>query len=240
MIDEYDCELVHADLDGELPETARAELSRRLLASPEARAYARDMQQVCIALDSLPRVDAPPGLREAIVNRIALADAAGPLPAPRRAAWMPGTALRYAAAFAGGIVVSALAFQFAGEPRGELATSDLVGTIAHGERAVPATPLDSVTLELEQFRGEAALYDARSTLLLEVELAADQPVDVVVRYGGAQTRLSRAADPMEQGRQRYALALGRNDRAGSSVVTLQFFVAGVLVHEQGLETGRDR
>lgn len=240
MIDECDYELVHADLDGELPERFRAELSRRLLASPETRAYARDMQQVCIALDSLPRVDVPPGLREAIVNRIALANAAQPLPATQRAAWMQGTALRYAAAFAGGIVVSALAFQFAGEPRGELATNDLVGTIAHGERAVPATPLDSFTLELEQLRGEVTLYDVRSTLLLEVDLAADQPVDVVARYAGAQTRLSRVADTMEQGRQRYALALGRSDRAGSSVVTLQFFVAGALVHEQGLETGRDR
>ena len=46
MIEERHLELIHAELDGELNAEQRAELSRLLLANPEARAFRDQLERV--------------------------------------------------------------------------------------------------------------------------------------------------------------------------------------------------
>jgi anti-sigma factor RsiW len=239
MIDEKCRELIHGDLDGELPESSRAEIGRLLLASPEARAYSQDMRRVCEALDGMPEVAVPSGLREMISDRVALAAGAATGPRARRTVGMSTAVLRYAAVFAGGILAAALAFLFAAGPQAGLATSDLVGTMAGLERAAPGSPVDSARLEQDQLQGVVNLYDTGSTLILEFDLSAKEPVDVVAVYDGAQARFSSTADVPRDGQQHYALAFASRGATHASVA-LQFFQGGVLVHEEQLETEGDR
>ena len=110
MIDEKYLELIQADVDGELPEQHRAELSRHLLANPEARAAREELKRLCGLLDSVPKVEPPSDLKASILGAVRL-------PAPRggfssvRGFGVPSGMLRYAAVFAGGLLVSAIAFQ---------------------------------------------------------------------------------------------------------------------------------
>src|SRR5512135_2329165 len=108
MLDEKTFELLNAEIDGTLSATDRAELSRRLLESPELRALRDDLRRACAELDRLPRVEPPAGLREKILAALPQAGSATEAQARRGFAFGPRS-LRFAAAIVGGVLVSALA-----------------------------------------------------------------------------------------------------------------------------------
>ncbi|HEV7431987.1 MAG TPA: hypothetical protein VGN77_03020, partial [Steroidobacteraceae bacterium] len=66
MVEQTHLELIHAEIDGELDERQRSELSRCLLADPQLRAVRDQMRRVCQALDAVEPVEAPPQLRAEI------------------------------------------------------------------------------------------------------------------------------------------------------------------------------
>src|SRR5262245_29832097 len=107
--------MIHAELDGELPDADRAELSRYLLANPEARALRDELRELGRVLDRAESVAPPDGLAESVLAAIG---SRFPARSGARFGWSAQpTLLRYAAVFAGGLIVSALAYQFG--PRAE-------------------------------------------------------------------------------------------------------------------------
>ena len=229
MIDEKYLELIHADIDGELPEQQRAELSRYLLANPEARAFREELRRVCAALDGIEQVEPPEGLRESILEALSAQRAARRFAMPRVFRTSP-LALRYAAAFVGGLLVSAIAFQVGTESRDGLGVSELVGTMAAREGASEAVRADAIKLDLQQVGGAVNLYEAGSVLVLEFDLAPRQPIEVVAAYQGGEARFSRLAEPGERGPQRYAISFAKAER-GESAVNLKFFASVFLLSE---------
>ena len=166
--DEY-LELIHAELDGRLTEQQRAHLSRHLLENPEARKLRDDLRKLDAVLQQITPVEPPAGLRESILASVKIPATVAP---PRRV-WAAPAAFRYAAAFAGGALVTALVFQLAASQRSGLDASDLVGTMSPPHPAV-ATPL-------QQGQGSATARETSSGLVLEYDLPAGKPVTVVTR-----------------------------------------------------------
>ena len=126
-------ELINAEIDGALTGPQRAELNRLLLADPAVRVLRDSLTRTCRTLDEMPREEIPAGLHEAIVTGL-------PVAAPkshvlRRAAFTGRPFLRYAAAFGGGLLVSALAFQFGKLDSTELGAGPLGGTVADSTHA---------------------------------------------------------------------------------------------------------
>ena len=100
----------NAEIDAGPPGPQRADLNRLLLADPSGRALRDGLTRPCRTLEEMPREDIPSGLHEAIVTGL-------PVATPRshglrRTGFTSWPLLRYAAAFGGGLLVSALAFQF--------------------------------------------------------------------------------------------------------------------------------
>lgn len=197
-LDERQIELIQADIDGELAGPARAELSACLLANPEARALRDDLRTVCAALDAVQPEEAPAGLREHILAALPPC----PLQAGTGASlWTRGgrnllsspTMLRYAAVFAGGLIVSALAFQFAAPGAGEVALDQLVGTMA---RAVPAFVdansgagfVDKAVVELPRLTGVVSLYGTPAVPIVGVSMLARADVQVIARLEDQEIR----------------------------------------------------
>ena len=109
MIEERYLELIHAELDGELTAEQRAELSRLLLANPEARAFRDQLNRLFGELAKLEDVAPPSDLSASVLG--ALRIPAGPEPSHIRGrAWYAAPAFRYAAVFVGGLLASALLF----------------------------------------------------------------------------------------------------------------------------------
>jgi anti-sigma factor RsiW len=65
MVDQAQLALIQAEIDGELNDRQRAELSRHLLADPLSVPCA-EMRRLCRALDGLPEVE-PPRMRTDIL-----------------------------------------------------------------------------------------------------------------------------------------------------------------------------
>lgn len=234
MIEERYLELIHAEVDGELPDAERAELSRYLLANPEARAFREQLRSVCAALDGIEQVEPPQGLKDSIIQAIAAQGPHGrivPRPVGR-----PSLALRYAAAFAGGLLVSAIAFQIGFESRDGLVLHELVGTMARPGVTGAVERIDSIRLDHARLRGEVSLYATGTALVLTFDVAPRQDTDVVVDFGQREERFSWNAT--EDSRPlRHAVALGEIGQSGRAgeVVTIRFLAEGELLHEGVLE-----
>ena len=170
-------ELINAEIDGALTGPQRAELNRLLLADPDVRALRDSLTRTCRTLDEMPREEIPAGLHEAIVTGL-------PVAAPkshvlRRAAFTGRPLLRYAAAFGGGLLVSALAFQFGKLDSTELGAGQLAGTIADATHAEAR-----MIVNLDQVRGSITLTGAAEAPQVVTSLNSSQLVSIVTRLHG--------------------------------------------------------
>lgn len=232
MMDEKYLELIHAELDGELPDRERAELSRYLLANPEARAFREELRNVCAALSRIEQVEPPRGLKESILEAVAAHAPAQGRTVSRQAGQAPRL-LRYAAAFAGGLLVSAIAFQVGFESRGGIDVADLVGTMAGSGDTSASRRIDSMRVDHQRLAGDVSLYSAGTALVLTFDVAPQQATEVVVITDGREERISWNAAGKSQPL-RHAIALGEIDQAGR-FVTVRFMAGGEIVHEGILE-----
>jgi hypothetical protein len=232
MIEEKYLELIQADVDGELPEQHRAELGRYLLANPEARAAREELKRLCGLLDSIPAVEPPADLKASVLGAVRLPPArSGSSNLPGFG--VPSRMLRYAAVFAGGLLVSAIAFQVGLDRRSGLDISQVAGTMASQDPAATSAPVDTVKVSLEQVSGQVSLYRSPSMRVVEFDLRAHQPVEVVVAHDGQEAKFSSIGAAGTDGKQRYALVLDGAGRPGEPI-EVRFLAAGAVIHRDSL------
>ena len=194
-LEERQVELIQADIDGELASTDRAELSACLLANPRARELRDDLRAVCTALDSIRPEEPPAGLRNQILAALPSESRTTAWGRDRTLISSPAR-LRYAAAFAGGLLVSALAFQFSTTARqGDASVDQLVGTMA---RATPevvgpqidASVVDKASIDIPNVTGAVSLHGTPAAPVVGVSVLARANVQVVARLEGQEIRFS--------------------------------------------------
>jgi hypothetical protein len=234
MVDEKYIELIQAEVDGELPEQHRADLSRFLLTNPEARALRDELRQVCGTLGRVPAAEPPPGLRDSILAAIPATTAAT---MPRRSSATRFQYFRVAAAFAGGLLVSAIAFQVGADRQAAFDVSEVAGTLASQDPVARSAPVDTASVSLEQVSGTVSLFRSATMRVVEFDLAVRQPVEVVVVHDGQQARFSGLGPA--SGNQRYALVLEGAGKAGSPV-EIRFLASGAEIHRDVLEVPATR
>jgi hypothetical protein len=194
--------LIHAEIDGELDEHRRAQLSRLLLADPAVRALRDEMHRLCGALEALPQAEPPARLRADIF-------AALPQNRPVRAQerWT-ATRWRYAAMLAGVLLTGTVVFRLMDYGQ-QPATNEMTGTLA-APRA--ATTVDVVQLGRGPVSGQVSLTVHGDDWNIELQLAADGPLDVLVATEGHTVRV-------------HDLALQGKQGAGTTSIALPGFVA---------------
>jgi anti-sigma factor RsiW len=228
MIEEKYIEFIQADLDGELPEQHRAELSRYLLANPQARAMRDELRRLCGMLDQLPAFEPPPELKSSILAAVHL-----PAPVtPARSGWVRFPVLRVAAAFAGGLLVSAIAFQLGSDRHAALDVSEVAGTLASRDPVARSAPVDTVEVSLDQATGNVSLFRSATLRVVQFDLAVQQPLEIVVMHEGQEARFSGLGQ--SGGNQRYALVLEGAGETGSAI-EVRFLASGAEVYRGTLE-----
>jgi anti-sigma factor RsiW len=174
--------LIHAEIDGELNDHQRAELSRLLLADPAIRALRDEMHRLNRTLNAIPQADPPGELRANIIAALPQIPAR-----PQRVAWA-SSRWRYAAMLAGVLLTGSIVFRlvnFGQEP----ATSEMAGTLAPAHSASTST-LDVIQLPQGPVSGQVSLVGDGSHAALEMLLAASAPVDVVIETEGHTARVN--------------------------------------------------
>jgi hypothetical protein len=230
MLDEKSFELLNAEIDGELSPADRAELSRRLLESPELRAVREELRLACAELERCPQVEPPAGLREKILAAFPQATQGGPTEARSRLgfALSPRT-LRFAAA------VSAIAFQASRNVDG-VGAGDVTGTMASS--AEVAAGAGTLRVDATRVRGTVTLTPSAGQLRVRFDLDPDQPqgavppeaIDVVVIRGREEIQLQKIAAAQQAGATAYEATLAGRVAAGE-VVNVRVLASEVPVYE---------
>jgi hypothetical protein len=136
------------------------------------RALRDELTRTCGALDDLPGEELPAGLHEAIVARLPVATPKSHGLRHTSSAHRP--LLRYAAAFGGGLLVSALAFQLGKLDSTELGAGQLAGTIAAATHAEAR-----MDVNLDQVRGSVTLTGSAEAPQVVTSLESTQLVSIV-------------------------------------------------------------
>jgi hypothetical protein len=191
---------IQADLDGRLGGAERAELARHLLSNPEARVLRESLSRVCEVLDAVPLEEPPADLRGRIMAELQLqAPQHARVPAGSRGRLrsfgQAPAALRYAAAFVGGILVSTIAFELSSRPglADQVHFDHLVGTMAPAGK-LSSTPeatgraLDQARFELDRFTADVSLHGSARAPLVRVSAVAERDLQVIARLDGQEVR----------------------------------------------------
>jgi hypothetical protein len=217
--------LINAEIDGVLTGPERAELNRLLLADPAIRSLRDGLRRTCESLDAVQDEEIPADLHESILSALP----ASPIRCDEatRSGRFGRPVLRYAAAFAGGLLVSALAFHFAGVETPGFGPHELAGTIA------PAAAT-SLQIDLPQVKGQVTLTGSAAQPVVVSRLAATTPVAVVARMEGREVHLDGFVAPQEAPIEMSA-RLGTAGAAGPVVeIRVIDMVSGAVLHAAAL------
>lgn len=220
-------ELINAEVDGELDGPAKAELSRRLLADPSLRALRDEVRATCAAIDALPSVDPPQDLRASIMEMLPASPPVCQGRDVRFAGLRSGRpVLRYAAAFVGGLLVSALAFQFTLRDA-RVDSGELSGTIAR-----VTADASELELNLDEVRGTVRLQGPDSAPVVIANLVADRPVQVIARLDDHEVRLAGFGAMQQELRPRRAAFVRRNGNTAPARVEVSILdtTSGAVLH----------
>lgn len=181
-IDPRTLELIHAELDDELDDAGRAELSARLAADPQARLQRDQLHRMAHSLARLAPMEPPAGLRQRWQSQPTV-----PVPLSPRAAshrrWL-GRGIAMAAA----TLAVAFGLSLTDIGRQSLDGQQLVGTMG-GDSTLASDPARIVPVEAPGLNGTVALEPGQSGWDLVFDLDTSGPVSVSATYDPAALRL---------------------------------------------------
>ncbi|MSQ99473.1 MAG: hypothetical protein EXR85_09310 [Xanthomonadales bacterium] len=227
MLNERIIDLIQADVDGELAAHDRAELSRELLQSQEARKFRDDMVRINELMASIPSLDPPAGLQNKIANAIKLPKRAQ-LPA-RSSRWFQPAG--YGLSLAAGLLMGVGIAQFSTKDTQDL--SAVVGTMMSHTEVQQGSAGESLAVSLDYVQGNIKRSYLDQALALEFDLKSVEPVEITIdlsstglRFGGfADQERAAAVEKFEvsngkvhlvsSGNQQYVLFL-RNEPEGAT------------------------
>jgi len=251
-IDEKFRELINADIDGEIQADEKAELEVFLAESEAGRALQEEIRELCATLDAEDLLDSPQHLRHVVMNSLSN---------PKPAAEPPGffeslfavPAMRYAATFAAGVVMTVAIVDSGQIQRGAFNdVTGLVGTISDADDMAPG--IDSMVIHKSDVAGTVTLRNADPILIIDFDLSTKGPVDIVATFddktvwfnGFAQlestgTNVSAGDGQIKvqvEGKRRYAVYL-HNSESHNLLINIEFLSNGEAVHEAILEYQQD-
>lgn len=244
-------DLIQAAIDGELRREEKADLDAFLAQSEEGRALYDEFEALARSLDAIGELEPPEQLQHLINNAVPAVSASR----RRRGFFAPlfsGPALGYAGTFAAGAVLS-LAL-ISSDRISTMAFDDvtgLVGTIADLDNVGGAHSVAAV--DKNALAGTVTLRSSGTLLILDFDLSAREPVDILARYsdqtiwfnGFAQLESNGTSVAAESGtvrlhmngKRRYAVFLN-NPGNRPTTIELTFLARGDVIHEARLVFGQ--
>ena len=240
-------ELIQADIDGEIDDAGKAELESFLADSEEGRSVYEQLETLCRSLDGMPSIDPPQHLRHVLLNQAPVKAAPQPSPGFLQRLFA-GPILGYVGMFAAGVALTLTLVDSDQISRGAFDdVTGLVGTIADSEFAVPEH--GTISVDKSEVAGTVTLRSTGPILIVDFDLSARQPVEIVAAYsdntiwfnGFAQLESSGTSIAAESGavtlnmdgKRRYAVYLN-NPGMRPATIDLRFTADGQVIHEARL------
>jgi len=244
-------ELIQADIDGEIDDAGKAELESFLADSEEGRSVYEQLETLCRSLDGMPSIDPPQHLRHVLLNQAPVKAAPQPSPGFLQRLFA-GPILGYVGMFAAGVALTLTLVDSDQISRGAFDdVTGLVGTIADSEFAVPEH--GTISVDKSEVAGTVTLRSTGPILIVDFDLSARQPVEIVAAYsdktiwfnGFAQLESSGTSVAAEagavtlnmDGKRRYAVYLN-NPGMRPATIDLRVTADGQVIHEARLSVSK--
>lgn len=240
-------ELIQADIDGEIDAAGKAELENFLAESEEGRAVYGDLETLCRSLDGMPNIEPPAHLRHVLMNEAPVRSAPRPAPGFLQTLFA-GPLMGYVGVFAAGVALTLALVDSDQISKGAFdEVTGLVGTVADPKFSGPEH--GTISVDESEVAGTVTLRSSGPLLIVDFDLAARQPVEIVAGYsdksiwfnGFAQlesTGTSIAAEAgavtlQMDGKRRYAVFLN-NPGLRPATIELRFSAGDRVIHEAQL------
>lgn len=240
-------ELIQADIDGEIDAAGKAELENFLAESEEGRAVYEDLETLCRSLDGMPSIEPPSHLRHVLMNEAPVRSAPRPAPGFLQSLFS-GPLLGYVGVFAAGVALTLALVDSDQISKGAFdEVTGLVGTVADPKFSAPKH--GTISIDESEVAGTVTLRSTGPLLIVDFDLSARQPVEIVAGYsdksiwfnGFAQlesTGTSIAAETgavtlQMEGKRRYAVFLN-NPGLRPATIELRFTAGDEVIHEAQL------
>jgi hypothetical protein len=179
-IDPKYIELIQADIDGEIDDAGKSALENFLAESEEGRAVYEELETLCRSLDSMPTIEPPAHLRHVLLNQAPVKAAPQPMPGFLQRLFS-GPALGYAGVFTAGVALTLAMVDSDQITRDAFDdVTGLVGTIADSRFTAPKH--DIVSIDESEVAGTVTLRSTGPLLIVDFDLSARQPVEIVADY----------------------------------------------------------
>jgi len=188
MLNERITSLIQADVDGELADHDRAELSRELLQSQEARKFRDDMIRINGLLASIPSLDPPAGLQGRIANAVKLPKHAQF--SARSSRWFQPAA--YGLSLAAGLMMGIGIAHVSTKDTQDL--SALVGTMMSQSESQQGSAGEALAVSLDYVKGNIKRSYLDHAIALEFDLKSVEPVEITIDLSGTGMRFGGFAD----------------------------------------------
>jgi hypothetical protein len=192
-----------------------------LLAEPEMRSLRDELQRLCRRLDAVGQVDPPPHLKDSIIQQLPSLPVATVHRKTSFSHW------RLAALFAGVLTAATIVYETVQGPAP--GSRETAGTMAAD---VPTT-VDSVKMDGGPVTGRATLYRDKTGLAVALEIAAVEPVDVLISTASRSFRINGLGGPAPAGIQRQTVALPGVGMQGQAI-ELSFLIGDRTVDQATL------
>jgi hypothetical protein len=240
-------ELIQADIDDEIDAAGKAELEAFLAESEEGRAVYEELETLFHSLDNMQPIEPPSHLRHVLLNQAPVKTPAEPSAGFLRGLFS-GPVLGYVGVFAAGVVLTLTLVDSGQISRGAFDdVTGLVGTIADPKLTAPEH--GTISVDESEVAGTVTLRSTGPLLIVDFDLSARQPVEIVAAYadktiwfnGFAQLESSGTTIAAEtgavtlnmDGKRRYAVYLN-NPGMRPATIGLQFMADGQVIHETQL------
>jgi hypothetical protein len=240
-------ELIQANIDGEIDDAGKAELETFLAESEEGRAVYEDLETLCRSLDGLPGIEPPAHLRHVLMNEAPVRSAPRPVPGLLERLFS-GPLMGYVGVFAAGVALTLALVDSDQISKGAFDdVTGLVGTVADPKFSAPQH--GTISIDESEVAGTVTLRSTGPLLIVDFDLSARQPVEIVAGYsdksiwfnGFAQlesTGTSIAAEAgavtlQMDGKRRYAVFLNNPGRRPATI-ELRFTAGDQVIHEAQL------
>ena len=247
-IDPKYLDLIQADIDQETGPEDKAALEAFLAQSEEGRTLHQELSALAVSLDEMEELPAPTHLKHVIIS-----SAAPRTGSARRASsiwrFFSLPSVGYIGTFAAGVILTLAIVESDRVSTGAFDdVTGMVGTVADVENIGPTH--DSLAIQKSEVAGSVSLLSKGQMLILDFDLAAAEPIEIIARYsdqtiwfnGFAQLESSGtsvAAQTGEvklemDGKRRYVVFLN-NPSDRRATIQMSFIARGEVIHEANLD-----
>ena len=243
-------DLINAEIDAEISAADQALLDAYIAQNADARALRDELRALSGELATMEAVTPPADLRQPVMRQVRTeaqrAITAGGI-SDMLAGLFAQPLVRYGMSFAGGVIltVTLIGSDQASRQAFDDVTS-LVGTMSDTETGGALSSEDSMTLTLNELAGSVSLRSAGPLMVLDFDLASENPVEIVATFNDRDIWFNGFAQLESQGtsvaagtgsvtvrmegQRRYAVYL-HNASQDAATVSLRFIAAGETLHE---------